>query len=60
MTEDQQAEWINKALEDLRNTPEVIGLNYWVGVGGSTQIWDESGKQRKAVEIIKKYYSLTI
>lgn len=59
MTEDEQANWIIKALEGLSNTPEVIGINYWVGVGGSTQIWDEKGNPTKAVDIIKKYYNLT-
>lgn len=58
MTEAEQADWINRALANLSNTSEVIGVNYWVNVGGSTQIWDQNGNPKKAVEVIKKYYNL--
>lgn len=58
MTEEKQADWIEKALNGLKGIPEVIGVNYWVNTGGSTQIWDENGNPKKAVEIIKKFYSL--
>lgn len=57
MSEDEQAEWIDKALNGLKEVPDVIGVNYWVNVGGSTQIWDKDGNPKKAVEIIKKFYS---
>lgn len=60
MTEDEQAIWINRVLESLINTPEVIGVNYWVNVGGSTQIWDNKGNPKKAVDIIIKYYHPTL
>lgn len=59
MTEDEQADWIDKALNGLKGIREVIGVNYWVNTGGSTQIWDEGGKEKKAVEVIKKFYSFT-
>lgn len=59
MTEAEQADWIKNVLQGLSTVPEVIGVNYWVGVGGSTQIWDDNGNPKKAVDIIKKYYSLT-
>lgn len=58
MNQDQQADWINRALTLIYNTSEIIGVNYWVNVGGSTQIWDEEGNARKAVEIIKDFYGL--
>jgi hypothetical protein len=35
---------------------EVIGMNYWTNVGSSTQLWDDKGNPRSAVEIVKKYY----
>lgn len=57
MTEAEQAEWINKALNGFKKVPEVIGVNYWVNVGGSTQIWDQDGNPKQAVQIIKKFYS---
>lgn len=58
MTEEEQADWIDKALVNLTNTPEIVGINYWVNVGGSTQIWEKGGKPKKAVEILKKYFNL--
>lgn len=58
MSENEQADWINQALGRLFNMPEVIGINYWVNVGGSTRIWDADGKPKKAVEIIKKFYTV--
>lgn len=57
MTEDEQADWINKAITKLVLIPELDGLNYWVSVGGSTEIWQKNGKAKKAVEIIKAIYS---
>jgi len=59
MTEDQQANWINQALSGIFNSNNaVIGVNYWVNVGGSTQLWDAEGGPKKAVEVIKNFYSL--
>lgn len=57
MTEDEQANWVSKALERLSIAPEVIGVNYWVNTGGSTQIWNKDGNPVKAVKIIRKYYN---
>jgi hypothetical protein len=56
MNNSKQADWINQALSGIFNSPEVIGVNYWVNTGGSTQIWDEKGNAREAVSVIKKYY----
>ncbi len=57
MTEDEQANWISRALNNINNISVIIGVNYWVNTGGSTQIWDENGKPKKAVEVIKKFYT---
>jgi hypothetical protein len=57
MTEDQQAEWLRETLELLVENKSVMGLNYWVNVGGSTQIWNDNGTPRKAVETLTEYYS---
>lgn len=59
MSEDDQAKWIEKALEEAKKTPEIIGINYWVNVGGSTRLWNEDGSARKAVEVIKKFFNET-
>ncbi len=57
MTEDQQAEWLKETLDLLINNKSVIGLNYWVNMGGSTQLWSEGGTARKGVSILTDYYS---
>jgi len=58
MSEDEQNEWLKDAFEKFQQTPELIGVNYWVSVGGSTQLWNGDGVAKKAVETIKKYYSI--
>lgn len=57
LTEEQQAEWLSEALERLALLPELHGLNYWVSVGGSTELWDYNGKPRKAVSVLTNYYT---
>lgn len=55
--EDTQAKWIQQALGKLSANPSLIGLNYWVGIGGSTALWNPDGTPRKAVSVIKSYYA---
>ncbi len=57
MTPDQQADWIRTTLERVSQLPEVIGVNYWVNVGGSTALWNQAGVARPGVAILKDYYS---
>lgn len=57
MSESEQAQWLKQTLSQIFNSFDVLGVNYWVNVGGSTQIWDEEGKPREAVSILKKYFS---
>jgi len=56
MTDKQQAEWLDKAMEGISKTPEIVGLSYWVNNGGSTQLWTPDNKPKTAVEILTKYY----
>ena len=56
MSDQEQSEWLQSALQKLFNMGEVIGMNYWTNVGSSTQLWDFKGSPRSAVEILKKYY----
>lgn len=58
LTESEQADWLEKALSLLSTDQNLIGLNYWVNVGGSTELWDANGNPKKAVVNITKYYSL--
>lgn len=57
MNEEQQSDWISSVLENLKNNPNVIGINYWVSVGGSTQLWNKNGNPRKAVKTITSFYT---
>ncbi|MBM2817800.1 MAG: hypothetical protein HW401_390 [Parcubacteria group bacterium] len=57
MSEFEQAKWISGALEKLIKTSELEGLNYWVSVGGSTEIWTRRGSPRLAVQTITKFFN---
>lgn len=56
MNQKEQADWIEKLLSLLAKNSSIEGLNYWVGTGGSTEIWNSGGEPRQAVETITKYY----
>jgi hypothetical protein len=56
MTEEQQAQWLNEALDLLSAMPEVLGINYWTFTSSSTQLWGENNQPKKAVDVLKKYY----
>lgn len=57
MTDEQQAEWLSTALGELAQIPELIGVNYWVSVGGSTQLWNEKNQARPAVKVLRSFYT---
>lgn len=59
MSQDDQAKWVGQALEEATKIPEIIGVNYWVNVGGSTKLWDDDGSARLVVEILRKFYTDT-
>lgn len=56
-TEADQSDWITNALDALAREPSVIGVNYWVGTGGSTQLWDDAGTPKQGVHALKSYFS---
>jgi len=56
MTQDQQAKWLNDAFKLLVSTPDLVGINYWTNVGGSTQLWTEDYQPKKAVDIVTSYF----
>ena len=58
MTSDEQATWITQALSALSSDTNIVGWNYWTGVGGSTALWDDAGRPKKAVAAIRKFYRL--
>ncbi len=57
MTQDQQAEWVDKAFGLLAKNKNLIGVNYWTGFGGSTKLWNDDLTDRKAVSIVKKFFN---
>lgn len=58
MTEEAQAMWLDRALNSMTNTPEIVGLSYWVNKGGSTEIWNDNNSEKEAVKILTKYFKL--
>ncbi len=57
MTDAQQAAWLRDALAKLSAMPEVIGLNYWVNVGGSTAIWGDQVSPKPAVLAMTTFFT---
>ncbi len=58
MTDDEQSVWIDETMAKLVNNPNVIGINYWTNVGGSTAVWNYDGSPKSAVSILQKYFRL--
>lgn len=56
MTQEEQSIWLEKFFTEALKFPEIIGINYWVSFGGSTELWKSGGEARSAVEVIKKYF----
>lgn len=56
MSEADQASWIADALTRLSKVDGLIGVNYWVNVGGSTALWNNAGKPRAGAEILSHFY----
>lgn len=56
MSEDEQAAWIEEALQKLIIEPEIVGVSYWVNTGGPTGLWSERGIPRKAAKVLQSYF----
>ena len=52
MSEEQQAAWISKLGKLLVNSENLEGISYWVNMGGSTKLWNDDNRPRKAVSAI--------
>ncbi len=55
MTEQQQADYIHKTLSLLVKDENVVGVNYWVNRGGSTQLWTGAVK-RTGADTLASFY----
>jgi len=56
MTNEQQKDWIENALQLLSVNKDLIGVNYWVDEGGSTGLWNTDNTPKPAVSVIKDFY----
>jgi hypothetical protein len=56
MNSEAQSKWISDSLYLISGNPHLLGLNYWVGFGGSTSIWELNGTPRSAVQILESYF----
>lgn len=56
MTEEEQAKWMDNALQKIIANDAVIGVNYWVNMGGSTAIWDIDHTPQPSVQTITKFF----
>ncbi len=58
LTESEQTKFIESVLKIFyQNKNQVKGLNYWVGVRGTTAIFNPDYSLRSAAKVLKNYYS---
>lgn len=57
MSEVEQAAWIKQSLNLLATNTDLVGINYWTSVGGSTAVWSADGHAKPAVAILKQYFT---
>ena len=57
MTDEEQAEWLDRALQLLVKEDRLAGLNYWVNTGGSTELWPADDPEKQGVNSITRAYS---
>ncbi len=57
LSEEDQAKWIEEGLSAASKASEIIGVNYWVNVGGSTRLWNDDGTRRKAADVVKNFFT---
>lgn len=56
MSEAEQHRWLTSAFSLLAQEPSLIGVNYWVNVGGSTGLWDKNGRAKEAVAALSRAF----
>lgn len=56
MTDQEQEEWIETMFRSILTDDSIIGINYWVNVGGSTELWRSDNSPKKAVETLLSFY----
>lgn len=56
LTDEEQAAWLEEALKLLAKNENLIGLNYWVSVGGSTAIFKNDISPKPSAKVLENYY----
>jgi len=56
MNDQEKADWIREALEKIASDRRIIGVNYWLGTGGTTELWSGDGVVRPAYYVLENYY----
>ncbi len=59
MSPEEQSAWLQSLFAQLKGIDELIGLNYWTSVGGSTELWDSKGQPSPAVKVVTEFYAKT-
>lgn len=58
LSQEQQAQWVDEALNLIQGQTEVIGINYWTSFGGSTAVFNSDHSPKPAAKVLEKYYRL--
>ncbi|MBL8031746.1 MAG: carboxypeptidase regulatory-like domain-containing protein [Candidatus Doudnabacteria bacterium] len=57
LTEQEQAQYVGELLRQFyTHKKQILGLNYWVLRGGSTQLLNNDGSERAVMEVIRDYF----
>jgi hypothetical protein len=59
ISQKDSAAWMAVAFGKLRLMREVVGINYWVNVGGTTALWENEGKPKEIASVVTNFYSGT-
>lgn len=57
LDQEEQAEWMKEALTLLAVNPNLIGVNYWTNVGGSTALWNNDLTPRPVVAVVTDFFN---
>jgi hypothetical protein len=57
MTEVERADWMKKALTGLESLGDKLGgMNYWLAVGGFTELWPQGSETSEVSRVLQKFY----
>ncbi len=56
LSEEAQASLLREFLEVFVEHLDVIGVNYWVSTGGSTELITIDGKRKKGISVLEEFY----